>query len=96
MRHEVAAVDERRHGVELDVRPDDPGTVRVGVLRASRREAKSDRALVLTAAAARELMRALQSAADEADRRAYQAAKDLLEPEGLDGAVAAVARALAG
>lgn len=53
------------------------GSTRVVVelLRAARREAKSDLLLFLTPSAARELMRQLQGWADEADRQAYVADK---------------------
>jgi hypothetical protein len=93
VRRRVPARDERRHEVELDVRADSTaGIVRVAVLRSKRSESKSDRALELSFAEARELMRALQSAADEASRRAYVAAK--ADPLDLSADVAAVAQAL--
>ena len=93
MRRRVPARNERRHEVELDVRADSTaGLVRVAVLRSKRSESKSDRALELSFDDVRELMRALQSAADEASRRAYVAAK--ADPMDLSADVAAVARAL--
>jgi hypothetical protein len=93
VKRRVPGIDERRHQVELDVRPDStPGFVHVAVLRSRRSESKSDRALVLTPSGARALMRALQSAADEASRRAYVAEK--ATPTDLEADVAAVVRAL--
>jgi hypothetical protein len=55
----VPARDERSHEVELDARADATftGLVRVSVMRRNRAQAKSDRALVLSAGAARELMK---------------------------------------
>lgn len=53
----------------------EPGVVRLGVERDSRRAAKQDQLLALSPSEARELMRALQGAADRADQLAYQAAR---------------------
>jgi hypothetical protein len=77
----VPARDERSHEVELDARADATftGLVRVSVMRRNRAQAKSDRSLVLSASSARELMKQLQAAADEADRQAYLRAKAPLE-----------------
>lgn len=97
MKQRLLATDERRHEVELDVRADrDTGRVQLAVLRHNRREAKSDRAVVLSASSARELMKRLQAAADEADRRAYVKAKAATSNESLEVAVKRVAAALEG
>lgn len=78
-RHQVAALERsprgKTHAVVFRTGPE-VGAVRLEVLRHSRREAKQDRAFHLSPARARDLMRALQSAADEADRLAYRAEKD--------------------
>jgi sugar phosphate isomerase/epimerase len=66
----------RKHHVELAARVEGQALVMVEVLRANRADAKSDVRLVMSTSAARDLMRALQSVTDEADRRAYQAAKN--------------------
>lgn len=77
MKPRVPARDERGHDVELEARADATftGLVRVSVMRRNRAQAKSDRALMLSAGAARDLMKRLQAAADEADRQAYLRAK---------------------
>ena len=69
------------------------GIVRLHVERDSRREAKSDRTFELSSSEARELLRALQAGADEADRLAYQAAKNK-PPESLEEIVEELAEKL--
>lgn len=105
MKTRVPARDERSHEVELDARADATftGLVRVSVMRRNRAQAKSDRAMVLSAGAAREFMKRLQAAADEADRQAYQRAKappvNLIPPDfakTLEAAVKRVAERLEG
>lgn len=88
------------------------GTVSIDINRHNRRRAAGDLALELSASAARDLMRALQGAADDADRQAYRVTKEreqaertrvrlvAFEVEGdgesLESAVNAVAAALEG
>ena len=81
----------RRHQVELAARAE-VGVVSLEVLRSSRRDAKGDFRINLTPSEARDLMRALQSAADEASRRAYVADHQNAEAE--KTAIAAVAEQL--
>jgi len=77
------------HAVELEANAE-PGLVTLDVLR-PRRDAKSDQTLNLTPTQARELMKRLQSRADEADRLAYE--RDKREKlEGLEPVVAELAR----
>lgn len=71
----------------------EPGVVRLGVERDSRRAAKQDQLLELSPSEARELMRALQGAADRADQLAYQAARAPVDLP-LEVAVEQVAAAL--
>lgn len=77
----------RAHHHEVNLRPraESPGVVRLEVSRDSRRAAKGDQAIHLSATQARELMRALQGAADEADRLAYVAEKERARLEQLGG-----------
>ena len=65
----------RAHEVEIQPRTTPDGHVRLEVLRSNRRRAEGDLVLELPPSRARDLMKALQGAADEADRLAYQRAK---------------------
>lgn len=78
-----------RHDVELAANAE-PGLVQLEVLRPAR-DAKSNQTLSLTPTEARELMKRLQSRADEADRLAYQRDKRAA-PTGLDHVVDELAR----
>lgn len=72
------SIAHRHHPVQLQARPG-TGVVRLELARESRREAKGDQSLTMTPTQCRELMRALQGAADEADRLAYE--RDKHRPE---------------
>jgi hypothetical protein len=89
----VAAVgrSQKWHALELQVTAA-ADAVTLHVRRSSRRQAKSDLLITLSPMGARNLMRALQGGADEADRLAYRHAKD--SADSLDAAVQAVAAAL--
>lgn len=78
----------QHHDVELELKVEG-GQVLIEVLR-PRRDAKGDQRLYLSPTQARELMKKLQSRADETDRQNYAAAK----ADTLDNAVASVAKAL--
>ena len=63
------------------------GRVELALQRDNRREAKSDKHVTLTRAAALDLMRQLQAAADETNRQAYAAAKAEAGAEDVSAAV---------
>jgi hypothetical protein len=68
--------------------------VELAIERDSRREAKQDLRFQLSPGAARELMRALQGAADRADQLAYQAARAPAPDQPLAVVIEQVAAAL--
>lgn len=68
--------------------------VELAIERDSRREAKQDLRFQLSPGAARELMRALQGAADRADQLAYQAARAPAPDQPLDVVIEQLAAAL--